>query len=670
MGNEASTENKVYSKAVPGSEKEGWGPVYRSPEVWPDKPLAKNLYPEVTTLYENFQRGATKFPDNPCLGSRKLLPGGERGDYLWQSYATVNKRQLAVAGGLLNYGMQKGDHLGIYAQNCPEWVIAEQACYTQGIVPISLYDTLGPDAVSFILQEAEIKVIVASKDKIPALLQAAKSCPLLKLIIQMEKEGDKAIQEQAQEAGIKLISFSEVEDNGAFYSREPNPPAAQDLATIMYTSGTTGNPKGVMITHAGLISMISGAAMVGITTSSNDVHISYLPLAHIFERALQGIFYCEGSAVGFFQGSVLKLFDDIQALRPTVFVSVPRLWNRLYDKVQNTLRTEGGIKKFLFESGFNSKKSTLEGGGPPTSGLWDSIIFNKMKAKLGGRVRLMITGAAPLSADVHRFLQVAFCVPLLQGYGLTETAAAATLTRADDFTVGHVGAPILACEVRLCDVPEMNYSSKNDPPTGEVCIRGHNVFIGYYKNPEKTAEDLDKDGWFHTGDIGRWHANGNLQIIDRKKNIFKLAQGEYVAAEHVEAQYIKSPYIQQCFIYGDSFKAELVAIVVPDPEVLGPWAKENGHGEDMAAVCAKPAVKEFLFAEMNKTGKECKLKGFEFAKAIHVEAEPFSAENELLTPTFKPKRPQLKNHYQAQIDAMYAELGEKEAAKKAAAEKK
>jgi long-chain acyl-CoA synthetase len=273
-------------------------------------------------------------------------------------------------------------------------------------------------------------------------------------------------------------------------------------------------------------------------------------------------------------------------LKPTIFASVPRLWNRLYDKVNATIRDEGGLKQKLFNMGFSSKQDGLKSGGPPTSGFWDMLIFSKLKARLGGRVRLMVTGAAPLSEEVYRFLQIAFCVPVLQGYGLTETAAALTLTRPDDFSTGHVGAPLLSCEVRLADVPEMNYSSKNDPPTGEVCTRGNNVFQGYYKNEAQTNADI-KDGWFHTGDVGRWNPNGTLSIIDRKKNIFKLAQGEYVAAEHVEAQYIKVGrflvftflmfsqciYVQQCFIYGDSLKAELVAIVVPDNEVLLKWAK-------------------------------------------------------------------------------------------------
>lgn len=548
--------------------------------------------------------------------------------------------------------------MGIYSINNVEWVLAEQACYVQGLIPISLYDTLGPEAVAFILDQAEIRVVVASKDKIPSLLKAAKICPTLKLIVQMEKEGDAAVQQQAQEAGVKLVSFSELEDNGAFHMHEPNPPAAQDTATIMYTSGTTGNPKGVVLTHANMIGMTAGAALAGVSTTSNDVHISYLPLAHIFERAVVGIIFCEGGSVGFYQGSVLKLFDDIQALRPTIFASVPRLWNRLYDKVQATIRDSGSIKKFLFETGFNSKRDNLKSGGAPTSTLWDALVFSKMKARLGGRVRLMVTGAAPLSDEVYRFLQVSFCVPVLQGYGLTETAAAATLTRREDFSVGHVGSPILACEVRLMDIPEMNYSSKQDPPTGEVCIRGVNVFKEYYKNPEQTRADKDEEGWFHTGDVGRWNPDGTLSIIDRKKNIFKLAQGEYVAAEHVEAQYIKCIYVQQCFIYGDSLKADLVAIVVPDPEVLCKWAAENNieGASDIKALCANEKVRKFIADEMVKTAKETKLKGFEMAKAIFLEADPFTPENELLTPTFKPKRPQLKAHYLAQIEALYKEV--------------
>lgn len=640
----------MQSIVIPGQEKEGWGEIHRAAELGADKPLIETLYPDVTTLHENFERGVRVAPNNPCLGVRKVLADGERGEYFWQSYTTVQKRVRHVGAGLLNIGMARGDFLGIYSINNAEWVIGELATYTQGIIPVSLYDTLGPEAVAYILQQTEIKVILASRDKVARLIESAKTCPALKTIIQIEREADPAHLALAAAAGVRLISFSEVEDNGAFQSHEIAPAKPDDLATVMYTSGTTGNPKGVMLTHKNIVSMLAGAYQAGLAINSTDVHISYLPLAHIFERAVMAGIMCEGGAVGFYQGSVLKLFDDIAVLKPTIFASVPRLWNRLFDKVNTTIRDEGGIKQWLFEAGVNSKKEGLAQGDGPTSTLWDNIIFKKMKARLGGRVRLMVTGAAPISEEVFRFLQVAFCCPVMQGYGLTETSAAICVTRPHDFTSGHVGAPLPCIEVRLCDVPEMNYTSKHDN-SGEVCVRGNNVFKGYYKLPEQTAADIDQDGWFHTGDVGRWNSDGTLSIVDRKKNIFKLAQGEYVAAEHVEAQYIKSIYVQQCFIYGDSLKAELVAIVVPDWDVL------SKHFPGAPAEVAKdPKVKDFVLQDMNKTAKEHKLKGFEMARAIHIEHEPFSPENELLTPTFKHKRPQLKNHYNNVILTLYEEI--------------
>eukprot|EP00003_Mantamonas_plastica_P032666 TRINITY_DN89_c0_g1_i1.p2 TRINITY_DN89_c0_g1~~TRINITY_DN89_c0_g1_i1.p2 ORF type:complete len:485 (+),score=191.99 TRINITY_DN89_c0_g1_i1:848-2302(+) len=440
-----------------------------------------------------------------------------------------------------------------------------------------------------------------------------------------------------------------------------------DIATICYTSGTTGNPKGVVLTNRSLCGMLGGVDMHGVTLYETDVHVSYLPLAHVFERAIMTIVYGVGASVGFFQGEIPKLFDDIHTLQPTIFPSVPRLYNRLFDKINMAFNSAGGIKKFLFDSGMEAKKDGLK-NGTVESGFWDAILFNKIKEKLGGRVRLAITGSAPLSAEVQDFLQICFCCPVLQGYGLTETCAASTVSRLDDTSSGHVGVPLPCCEVVLRDVPEMNYLHTDENPRGEVLIRGVNVFQGYYKNPEKTAEDLEENGWFHTGDIGMIRPNGVLQIIDRKKNIFKLQHGEYVAAEYVEGVLGKNPYVLQIFIYGDSFKAKLVAVVVPDPEVLLPWAAENNieGADNIETLCQSDEVKQFIAAEIKATGQEANLKGFEFPHALHLESDPFSVENEILTPTFKLKRPVAKKVYQEQIDEMYAALDEAEAKKNAA----
>jgi len=241
-------------------------------------------------------------------------------------------------------------------------------------------------------------------------------------------------------------------------------------------------------------------------------------------------------------------------------------------------------------------------------------------------------------------------------YGLTETCAGITISHPGNPTGPHVGPPVPNIQIRLADVPEMHYTSKDLPrPRGEVCVRGPLVFSGYYKDPEKTAECLSEDGWFNTGDIGCWNADGTLSIIDRRKNIFKLAQGEYVAAEKVENIYTKCKYVAQAFVYGDSLQSFLVGIVVPDPDMVQVWANENGiqDGNDLQKMVALPELKTTIFDAMRECGKEAQLKGFECVKVIHLHAEPFSVENNLATPTFKLKRPQLKEYFQKQIEVMY-----------------
>jgi len=245
---------------------------------------------------------------------------------------------------------------------------------------------------------------------------------------------------------------------------------------------------------------------------------------------------------------------------------------------------------------------------------------------------------------------------VIQGYGLTETAAASNATLVEDHSAGHVGQPLPCTEVKLVDVPDMDYFTAGEEPKGEVCMRGPNIFSGYYKMADKTKEVLEDDGWFHSGDIGKFNPNGTLSIIDRKKNIFKLSQGEYVAVEKIEGAYIKNPFITQIFVYGDSFQSVLVAIVIPDSDVLFPWAKQHGIEADMEALCENPKVKEFILSEMDKTAKLAKLHGFEWVKNIKLVPKPFSIDDDLITPTYKLKRPQLKKHYSEHLDALYEEV--------------
>lgn len=561
---------------------------------------------------------------------------------------------------------------GLYCKNRYEWVVTEQACNAYGGVVVPLYDTLGEQAVTYILNQTAMRTVFCGRAETKMLLAAKEHHSTLtgfKNIVQFE-DVTEAERKTAHEQGLNLLSFAEVIASGKASPQDVTPPAVDDVATFCYTSGTTGDPKGVMLTHQNIVADTTGAIIAGVLLNSDDRHLSYLPLAHMFERLVQVTCWMSGAAVGFYQGSPLKIMEDLKALRPTLFPSVPRLYNKIYDKITNGVTAAGGLKATLFNKGLASKTYYLKNGGHLTHGFYDKLIFNKVRAKLGlDRCNIMVTGSAPISAHVMDFLRVVFCCHVVEGYGQTETAAGATITPlAEQAEGGHVGVPIACNEIRLVDVPDMGYlvtdkthgEGKAAIPCngrGEIWYRGPNVFRGYYKNATKTAEAMEGD-WLKSGDIGIWLPRGFLKIVDRKKNIFKLSQGEYIAAEKIENIYIGSPFIAQAFVYGDSLQSCLVAIIVPDVDYVMPWAKSKGiAGKDLAEVCAQKATKDAIMADMQTHAKAAKLHSFENAKAIHLESELWSVENEMLTPTFKLKRNQGKKKYQATIDALYASLG-------------
>ncbi|POM63310.1 Long-chain-fatty-acid-CoA ligase, partial [Phytophthora palmivora] len=326
------------------------------------------------------------------------------------------------------------------------------------------------------------------------------------------------------------------------------------------------------------------------------------------------------------------------------------------DKITQGVAAAGGLKKILFDRALAAKLAGLP-DGHKTHALWDALVFSKVRMALGGRVRLIFSGSAPLSAEVKEFMKVVFCCDVAEGYGLSETAAAVAVGSVDMPMGAHVGAPLMYGQVQLEDVPEMGYTSRDKPrPRGEICVKGPMIFAGYYKEPEKTREAIDERGWFHTGDIGCWNADGTLSIIDRKKNIFKLAQGEYVAVEKIENIYSKSKYVAQLFAYGDSLQSCLVGVIVPDPEMAEAWAQEHGlTGADASStnVVNNPEFQKAVLADMARVAKEAQLRGFEHVKSLHFHPEPFSLEQGLITPTFKLKRPQLKEFFQQQITQLY-----------------
>ncbi|KNE70505.1 hypothetical protein AMAG_14629 [Allomyces macrogynus ATCC 38327] len=670
---------KKQAVQVPGSATPGSTPAYRlastSASLVPCNPVTK-----ARTLYANFQYAATHYPNDPCFGHRALVqesPAKAWAPYTWQTYGQVADRMTNLGSGLLRvydeYVVQparaKGEpvarldkwHVGLYSINRPEWLLAEGACNCYSLVSVPLYDTLGPDALEYIVNHAEVQVVVASADRLINLVQVRDKCPGLKVIVSMDPLDSAAagyLKLWAAEKDLVIISINEVEDLGRTAPLKHHPPTPEDLCTICYTSGTTGNPKGAMLTH-GNMAATNMLGYHGLVYGRDDTHLSYLPLSHIFERAVVAMAMAGGSKIAFYRGDVTLLVEDIVASQPTAFISVPRLLNRIHAKLRAGTVDAPGVKGALFRRAYAAKIAQLESGGGYEHGFWDRLLFSKVKQVLGGKLRFVVSGSAPLHRDVMQFLRVALCCEVLEGFGQTENAAVCSVQLMGEHVPAQVGVPIASCEVKLVDVAEMGYFAKEN--RGEICIRGYNVFKGYWKDVEKTKETIDEDGWLHTGDIGTIDARGCIAIIDRKKALLKLSQGEYVAPEKIENTYALCPLVLQMFVHGDSLQSELVAMMVPEPEAFLAFVKaelgfSTATAADISKLCKDPKVVAAVLHELTVVGKEQKLRGFEFVKALHLDPAPWSVESGILTPSFKLKRPQAAQKYRATIDAMYAQL--------------
>ncbi|KAJ7004236.1 long chain acyl-CoA synthetase 4 [Populus alba] len=631
------------------------GPVYRSL-------FAKDGFPPpvpgLESCWDVFRMSVEKYPNNPMLGRREIV-NGKAGKYVWQTYKQVYDVVIKVGNSIRSCGVEPGAKCGIYGANCAEWIMSMEACNAHGLYCVPLYDTLGASAVEFIICHSEVSIAFVEENKICELLKTfPNSTQYLKTIVSFGKVALKE-QEEIERSGLAVYSWDEFLKLGENKQYELPVKKKEDICTIMYTSGTTGDPKGVLISNDSIVTLIAGVKRllesVKESLTSEDVYLSYLPLAHIFDRVIEELFIQHGASIGFWRGDVKLLIEDIGELKPTIFCAVPRVLERVYSGLQQKVSTGGFLKKTLFNVAYSHKFSSMKKGlaHHQASPICDKIVFNKVRQGLGGKVRLILSGAAPLSNHVEAFLRVVSCAHVLQGYGLTETCAGTFVSLPNELPMlGTVGPPVPNVDVCLESVPEMGYDALSSTPRGEICIRGKTLFAGYYKREDLTEEVL-KDGWFHTGDIGEWQPDGSMKIIDRKKNIFKLSQGEYVAVENLENIYSLVSDIDSIWVYGNSFESFLVAVANPNQQALEHWAQEHGMSGDFKSLCENPKAKEYMLGELTKIGKEKKLKGFEFIKAIHLDPEPFDMERDLITPTYKKKRPQLLKYYQNVIDSMY-----------------
>lgn len=527
---------------------------------------------------------------------------------------------------------------------------------SQSLYSVSIYDTLGPDTTEYIINHAQLASVCTSLSHIPTLLKLAPRCPSLKIIISMDpltngtelpgtSKAD-ILNALAADAGVSIHYIRDVEALGAASPKPYHAPQPEDIVTINYTSGTTGPPKGVVLTHAAALGACS-ACMVVVQQKETDVMCSYLPLAHIFERLTEHGALWAGAAIGYFHGNILELVDDFKLLRPTSFVSVPRLYNRFGGAIKTATVEASGFRGALSRHIVNTKMAAMTDPNPAKAtnkhALYDRIWSRKVMAQLGlERVRAMVSGSAPIDPALQQFLRVVFANNFMQGYGLTETYACSLVQLEGDFTAGNCGAVSPSNEICLADVPDMEYFSTDKPfPRGELLIRGSNLFREYYKSPEETAKAMTEDGWFRTGDIATVDELGRFKIIDRRKNVLKLAQGEYVSPERIENVYLgQLPYLGQAYVHGDSDKAFLVAVFGIQPDAFAPYvAKVLGKEisatdlKGLDAAAKDPKIRKAVLKDLDRVGKKAKFNSYERVRAIRLMLEPFSIENELLTPT-------------------------------------
>jgi long-chain acyl-CoA synthetase len=588
------------------------------------------------TIYEMFRDVASKKPE---ATAGRYKGGGEWHDVSWAEHEATT---LAIAKALLALGVEKGDRVGILSQTRIEWVQSDFGIVSCGAVSVGIYPSnLGPDC-AYILNHCEANVlIVENEDQLRKILSVRGELTHLKQIVRIDGPGD-------PDNGV--LSWKEFLGTGA-----PVPDAdlearagsiePDDLASLVYTSGTTGVPKGAMITHRNLL-FTSWSVSESLLFEPQYVMLLFLPLAHVFARLI--VYVCTFNVITIaYAESIQKVADNLKEIRPEFIVSVPRIYEKVYDKITSGVEEAGGVKARLFHwaVGVGRQVSVLQQAKRPIPGflglkhkLATKLVLGKIQAAFGGRLVYSISGAAPLNKEIAEFFH-ACGVYILEGIGMTENTSFSNVNRYDNNKFGTVGPTGPGIEMKLAD-------------DGEVLFRGDNVVKGYYKNPDATAEAFGEDGWLHTGDMGEIDEDGFLRITDRKKDIIVTAGGKNVAPQRIERILRTSHYLAQAVAIGDK-RQFISALVTLDPESVPTWAKEKGIAfESVEDLASNPEVIKLIEAEVEDKNRQ--LASFESVKKFRILPRDLSIESGELTPTLKIKRKVVLDKFGELVEGMYA----------------
>ena len=583
------------------------------------------------TLADLLPRAAEIYGDAPAIRYKD----GE--GWVSRSFSEVVETVRPLALGLADLGVEKGDKVSILGNTRPEWTYFDFAALSIGAVVVPIYQTNSPEECQYVLENSDAKVVIVEDDEqLEKIREVRDQLPKLEQVVRMTGSSDDAI-------SLDDLAARGAGDAGAWESRW-SAVTPGDICTFIYTSGTTGPPKGCVITHGNYRSMLDMVNQNSVI-EGEDLTYLYLPLAHSFALLIQLGSFDLGATLAYWERDPLKILPNLAELKPTYFPSVPRIFEKIYTAATSGMEKEGGLKKAIFDwsirVGGRMRDAERAGRAPgfllrKQYGFADKRVLSKIRGLFGGRLRLAVSGAAPINPDILRFFDSAG-VLVLEGWGMTETSTAATISTAEDFKIGTIGKPFPGCQIRIAD-------------DGEILVKGPNVFQGYYKNEEATRETI-VDGWLHTGDIGSIDEDGFIKITGRKKDIIITAGGKNITPANLENEIKQHPLVSQCVVVGDR-QPYLVALVTLDPEEVVAYAKEHGLPEDVEQLSSNPEIRKSIEDHVDSINE--KFARVEQIKKIAILPRDLSQETGELTPTLKVKRAVVAQKHAPEIEKLYA----------------
>ena len=665
------------------------GEDYSGPYVFPKvKDFQKETveYFQNKSLIQNNIEKMNKFKDRPCIGRRLKIGENEKGEPIFEkkyTYYTYNDVHIMCKNFAKNLHEKKEELIysdsyrnknfklvGIFAKNCTEWVIADMGCQMDSVTTATLYSTLGEEAFKYICQQTQIKTIMVSPDLVKMLCELKKNYILQNLstaiLFDMTTNCDSEKElENLRNAGFVAYSFTKdfMKENNEIKDSDLEISNPDTIMTICYTSGTTGNPKGVMLSQRNLISVLETVIRdSSVPLDEFGTHISFLPLAHIFERMVISGFMGVAAKIGFVSGSIkTTLMEDMNLLGPTLLFTVPRVLQTIRKKIFDGFDALNTWKKKLAYKAYHTKLENYKKYGIITHAFYDQLVFKKIRAMFGNRLKTILCASAPMPKELADDFKVILSIPIIEGLGMTELAGSAFCTSYHDLTNFTAGGVTGGVRMIIKSVPDLGYTIDDvidgiNCPAGEICLKGPLIFDGYYKNDEENEKSFDKDGYFHTGDVGRIFPNlGNgLKIVDRVKEIFKLSQGEYIIPAKLETVYSKSNFIQQIMIYGNSSMNNIIAIICPDKkrcaDALGISVEELVKDEE------NKELQNLFIDDLLKLANEAKFNGLEKVKYVLITFEGFTVSNTCMTPTMKIVRKKVELRFKNRIDKIYESI--------------